>query len=113
MSKQEQKFSNFPNVTVGTIFSESWGWEQTNVNFYEVVSRTEKMVTIREIGQKTVKEETAMSSYVVADKGNFISDEICRKKIKGGGKHIYLEMTSFSVATVTSENERHFTSSWA
>ena len=48
MSKQEQKFSNFPNVTVGTIFSESWGWEQTNVNFYEVVSRTEKMVTIRE-----------------------------------------------------------------
>ena len=107
MSKQEQKFSNFPNVTVGTIFSESWGWEQTNVNFYEVVSRTEKMVTIREIGQKTVKEEP------VADKGKFISDETCRKKIKGGGKHIYLEMTSFSVATMTSENERHFTSSWA
>lgn len=113
MSKQEQKFSNFPNVTVGTIFSESWGWEQTNVNFYEVVSRTEKMVTIREIGQKTVKEETVMSSYVVPDKGSFISDETRRKKIKGGGKNIYLEMTSFSVATMTSENERHFTSSWA
>lgn len=83
MPAQTKKFNSFPEVTVGTIFSESWGWEQTNVNFYEVVSRTEKMVTIREIGQKTVKEETAMSSYVVAD------------------------------ATMTSENERHFTSSWA
>ena len=113
MAKKEQRFSSFPDVGVGSIFAESWGWEQTNVNFYEVVSRTEKMVTIREIGQKTVKEETAMSGYIVADKGNFISDETRRKKIKGGGKNTYLEMTSFSVATMTSENERHFTSSWA
>ena len=48
MPAQTKKFNSFPEVTVGTIFSESWGWEQTNVNFYEVVSRTEKMVNPRD-----------------------------------------------------------------
>lgn len=112
MAKKEQRFSSFPDVVVGSIFAESWGWEQTNVSFYQVVSRTEKTVTIRQIGQ-IYEQETAMSGYVVPAKGRFIRDETRRKRLKENGKKTYLSMTSYSVANLTTENERHFTSSWA
>lgn len=37
-------------IEVGDIFSSSWGYDQTNVDFFEVVRKTAKMIELREIG---------------------------------------------------------------
>ena len=37
-------------IAAGSIFSSSWGYEQTNVTFYRVVKATAKMVTVQEVG---------------------------------------------------------------
>jgi len=38
---------------IGDILVNSWGWEQTNIDFYEVTKATSKTVTVREIAQTT------------------------------------------------------------
>jgi len=44
------------NITPGTIFYSSWGYEQTNVSFYQVVKLSGKAsVIIREIWVKLQK----------------------------------------------------------
>jgi len=42
-------------MLVGTILYYSWGYEQTNVQFFQVVSRTAKRVSLREIEGETLK----------------------------------------------------------
>jgi hypothetical protein len=42
------------NVKIGQIFSMSWGYDQTNVNYFQVVSVTAKGVYVREIGACSV-----------------------------------------------------------
>jgi hypothetical protein len=42
------------NVKVGQIFEMSWGYDQTNVNYFQVVSVTAKGVYVREVGAHTV-----------------------------------------------------------
>ncbi|EIE8009597.1 hypothetical protein LDW55_003780, partial [Escherichia coli] len=41
---------NNGTVSVGDVFVSSWGYEQTNVNFYQVISvHGKKTVTVQEI----------------------------------------------------------------
>lgn len=54
----------YGGLEVGAIFSSSWGYEQTNVNFYQVVEIRGKNLTIQEIGQKIVSE--SVGSEMVA-----------------------------------------------
>jgi len=61
---QERK--NFQHdIKVGDIFYTSWGYDQTNVNFYEVVALKDKAVVVREVASKTVREDRGVN-YVVA-----------------------------------------------
>lgn len=39
-----------PEVTIGTVFVSSWGYDQTNVDFYMVVGRTAKSVRVQPWG---------------------------------------------------------------
>jgi len=53
------------SITEGDIFCYSWGWEQTNVNFYQVIEKkTPKTMIVREIGCE-ILEETSWASDVV------------------------------------------------
>ena len=79
------------NIKVGDIFLYSWGYEQTNVEVYQVVKRTEKMVQIREIATEVVKSVTSMSSKVLPVKDKFIG-EVIRKKIIDKGSSIFIKM---------------------
>ena len=44
-------------MTIGKIFYSSWGYEQTNIDFYEVVevSKSGKSLTLQQIGSKIVE----------------------------------------------------------
>jgi hypothetical protein len=39
------------SIKVGDLFRASWGYDQTNIDYFEVIEVTEKMVTVREIAQ--------------------------------------------------------------
>ena len=41
-------------MQVGDVLYSSWGYDQTNASFYEIVKRTPKMVTLVEVGAEQV-----------------------------------------------------------
>lgn len=51
-------------LKIGDFLNSSWGYEQTNVEFYQIVSVTEKTVTFREVAQ--TRERTSHDSGVCA-----------------------------------------------
>lgn len=61
----------------GDILLYSWGWEQTNVDFFEVTRTTEKAVWVRKIGCEPVSgSEGGMSDRVRPAAGKFIGPEL-------------------------------------
>jgi len=63
-------------IKVGDIFRYSWGWEQTNVDFYQVISRKGKSsLVIRPIGLVSVRETSWGSDEVIASANDFLGDE--------------------------------------
>lgn len=60
----------------GMIFTNSWGYDQTNVDYYQVTRTTPRGVYIRPIaGKSVVGSGGFMSDSVVPDKDNFTGDE--------------------------------------
>jgi len=73
-AEQKAKRAEGHNIKVGDIFRASWGYEQTNVNFYQVVELVGKQsVKVREIASKSVEDHTTYSN-VVAVKDAFLSN---------------------------------------
>lgn len=66
----------------GDILVSSWGWEQTNVDFYEVVKATAKTVTVRELEQLRI-DSGNMTGYVMPIKGRYKGEEM-RRKVHSG-----------------------------
>ena len=62
-------------VQVGDIFRSSWGYDQTNIDFYQVVSRTQKMLTVRMIRKERVGEPHCLASYVMPKKDCFLDTD--------------------------------------
>lgn len=75
------------SITVGTILYTSWGYDQTNVEFYQVVERPSRAVAIiRQIGCETVTDTGSMSSNVRPVRDAFCqNEEHIRKIINGQG----------------------------
>ncbi len=64
---------------VGQVFYDSWGFEQTNIDFYQITEVKEKSVVIREIGQKIVKDsEGFMCESVTPHINNFIGEPMVK-----------------------------------
>lgn len=81
-------------IQVGTLLHGSWGYDQTNCEFYQVVSKKGWYVEVRSIGGKTVEDsEGYMCENFVPKKDSFIGDPI-RKKITAFG----LSMKHFSLS---------------
>ena len=63
----------------GAILTAVWGYDQTNVNYYQVLKRTEKTVTV----QESRPEYDADDNLLPPTKNQFHGD-ILRRKIKDG-----------------------------
>ena len=101
------KAAALESVKEGDIFVASWGWEQTNIDAYQVVARKGATVTLREIAVATVEgSESFMSDRVVPVKNEFIGGEF-KKRISG--KYINIDdVRSASPA----EEGKEFYRSW-
>lgn len=73
-------------LVVGDVIYHSWGYDQTNIDFYEVVAvPSGKTVKIRAIASKIVSgSHFEMSGQVVAVAGQFTSEDVLLKKVKPG-----------------------------
>jgi len=96
---------NYLGVKIGDIFCYSWGYEQTNINYFQVVAlKGTKQVIIREISYKTTQVTGYESYKVTACKDGFLKDsQFITDNEKGAVKQvkrlengtIYINIESF------------------
>jgi|WetSurMetagenome_2_1015567.scaffolds.fasta_scaffold23794_8 hypothetical protein len=86
--KTERKAARTPtqeqidSVKVGDIFVYSWGYDQTNVDFYEIIEKRGRVVMIRELAQRIIEgSEGFMSDKRAAVPKNYTGDPV--KKVLG------------------------------
>ena len=103
-------------LQVGDILSTCWGYEQTNVEFYQVVSKKGAFCEVREIAKRS--HDTAYMQSEVSPRQNQFIGEAIKKKILDG----YIMIESFiratpleyeTLATGTKIYKRCYTSSYA
>ncbi|OMH34807.1 hypothetical protein [Tersicoccus sp. Bi-70] len=63
----------------GTIYCSSWGYDQTNIDFYEVVAATAKTVQLRPIRSRCVEVTGELSEYVEPVPGDYNGEPFRRK----------------------------------
>jgi hypothetical protein len=62
-------------VKVGDLFYTSWGWEQTNVNFFQVIAlKGEASVIVREVHREMTSEDAV--SGMAANRSYSVTNEI-------------------------------------
>lgn len=71
------------SVEVGDIFDYSWGYDQTNVEFLQVVAKTGRKVTVRELAHATVDgSQGFMSASVLPVKDRFLEGNFAKTLTK-------------------------------
>ena len=107
---EAKKINSMADVEIGHILCSSWGYGQTNINYYKVIKKTAAMVEIRAIGQKLVERDSSMSEYVVADADNELFNsawfsreeavakgyEIVREYVEGDKASVYARFAAIS-----------------
>lgn len=72
-------------LQLGHILASSWGYDQTNVDFFEVTAIKGKcMVELRQIGSKLVDANSSMSGHVIPMPGSFKGDATRHRATRRG-----------------------------
>lgn len=95
---------------VGTIFYTSWGYEQTNVDFYEVTHSTAKMVTVQELEKVQAEDKGQFTGCTVPLKGKYRknSKPIKRKLDTNHFGKPMVFITSFQLAQIWDNKPKDF-----
>ena len=94
--KKENRENAINSFEKDDILYSTWGYEQTNVDFYQIVDKTEKCVIIRQIACKRIEKEAGfMSEYLIPVKDQFIGEPM-RKKVNYKD---WINLTSYSGAS--------------
>lgn len=111
--KQDDRKNFTHELQVGDILYSSWGYEQTNIDWFQVTKVVGKQVVIREIAGKTVKEEQG-SDFVVPIANHFVGPEM-KKTPSGGdygsGKFVSVRLNTYSSASKWDGKPKRQTSS--
>jgi hypothetical protein len=86
---------------VGDILYNSWGYDQTNIDFYQVVDVGEKSVKIRPIASEMAGDNdgfSSMSAHVVAIKDEFRGDAQTKILKVWGSGNIYVPVKHGSMS---------------
>lgn len=100
-------------VNVNDVFASSWGWEQTNVNFYQVIStHGKKTVVVREVRAVTDYDSAAMGGSKQAVLNDFISEPI-KRQVKDGFHKPAIKIEDYELAFKSEPDEKHSFTSYA
>jgi len=87
------------SIEAGTILKSSWGYDQTNIDFYKVVSVNNGWATVAPIGQEIVEQMPVyMGEKVVPFEGKMGAK--FRRKIKNFMSEDYVGINSYQSASV-------------
>lgn len=96
------------DIKVGDIWYATWGYEQTNVSFFQIINKSAKMVTIREI--KSQKKQTGQwttdGGVATPLRGKFMGSPM-KKKLQSGGS---IKIESYMFARPWDGNPVRYTS---
>ena len=82
-----------PILRVGNILYYSWGYEQTNVDWYQVVKTTGKQVQVQQIEGKEDYDARKMTGTTVPVKGKFVKgSKPMTKAVREFMGDVYLKM---------------------
>jgi hypothetical protein len=103
---------------VGQLIYDSWGYEQTNIDFYQVIEVKNKSVVLREINGKMVPSEgySSMAGLIAPVKDSFCGDPIVKKVnawVSGGNAHHYLKSEHGSMSVYNKGDEGVYCSWYA
>ena len=94
-------------IKVGTLLHASWGYDQTQCEYFQVTDRKGMSVTLREIGGTTVEgSEGFMCCSLMPDRDRFISEPFT-KRITANG----IKVHSYAHATPCDDGSKAY-SSW-
>ena len=103
----QQAFEEAAQYVPGAIIYDSWGWEQTNIDFYLITDRKNNTLTLQRIGEKR-EYSSSMSGTTTPDPSKFI-DEPFKKRISKNG---YINLASYSCTRLYDGKPKSW-SSWA
>ena len=95
-------------VAVGDVFKSSWGYGQTNVDFYQVTALTKKGVKVREIAGREV-DKGMLTGETTPVKDAFTGEEKYHLLRDSGGTPAF-RVNSFSSAFKTEWGKAHYCS---
>ncbi|MDK7220275.1 hypothetical protein QP496_23995, partial [Klebsiella pneumoniae] len=108
---QSLQFRN-GSVSRGDVFVSSWGYEQTNTCFYQVIAlRGKKTAVLRRIAAQQVKADSAMSGELKPVLNDFKGEPVTRR-ICENHEHPSVSIDEYEQAYKTDPNESHFYSTW-
>jgi len=100
------------SLEVGDVLHGSWGYDQTNASFYQIVAVPSKcFVVAREIGSKLVRTEGS-ATYVVPAKDSFREGERGEAKRYKAGPDNSITIESFLHPSKTSWEAEHYETHW-
>ena len=112
MDERKKARKNLVNpFKIGDILESSWGYDQTNVDFYEVVGVTNKSVKIEKIGNTTVSDDGPGGLSVVPNT-SYRSGNVMLKRVSSvsaDGKSGWVSLTSYSGANKWDGTPQHET----
>jgi len=87
-------------IKAGDILYSSWGYEQTNINWYAVVKRAGQWVTLQEVEGQMVYDNATMTGRTTPDLGKPIGKPIRRKVYQDSyeGAEEFTQIKSYSLA---------------
>lgn len=98
------------SLKAGDILASSWGWEQTNVDFYEVVDVKGMTVALREIGRDIV--ETGFMSGKTTPRPGEYKGKTFTRRVLGCGDVPTVNIRSFASARLW-DGKPHYVSWYA
>jgi hypothetical protein len=84
-------------LDVGQILESMWGYDQTNVDFYEVIKVTRTTVIVRKLRTEAVEQRSHMSSTVTPKPEDYAGESFRRKVITYGSSP-FIQIESYANA---------------
>lgn len=118
-AERKQARKDFKNpAKIGDLLCASWGYDQTNIDFYQVTQVKGKMVEVREIGGHSVEgsgQSHGMADQVKVVKDSFVKDSepISRLVKQSAYGDYYINVDQVRSAFKTDESEKHYRSWYA
>jgi len=114
--KNEARKNIVHPYAVGDFIYDSWGYDQTNIDFYQVIEVKAKSVVLQEIGSRMVDggKESGMSSNVAPDPEHKIGEPFIKPIIVSvwGDKPVYRIKSKHGCFSKYSKGEAGVYSSW-